>query len=710
MHSTPPPRSRISRALRQKLFARSGATCEHGCGRSIELETFHVAHLRAHASGGPEVEANLEAWCTQCNYDQGSRDASDSRLPPRQWQLEALDQIVARIAADGAATVSAAPGAGKTIFAGLVFEALYDAGIVDRLVVLTPRATLVEQWAASLHENRHIQLKGNSAIERRGQHGVVLTYAAMLNQDTVEALRVKASQSRTLLVLDEVHHVGESEDGNLPAWSRSVADFAGTVDKDLRVAGVLNLSGTLWRSKPSERISTVRYASLPDGGLVSLVDYEVSAESLILAGQLRALDLFRLGAQVRISDIERLEVVDSEIADLDERPARLTLEALAKSPDWRETFVQSVLERLEIAHRSLDRYHVKALIVAARQDQAHELQAEVNRQMRMRGLTPLADVATSSDPMAPAVLERFKKTKRVGVLCTVDMAGEGYDCPDIVVVGYVTNKLTTLYVRQVVARAMRVTQRERDLGQILPAAIVVPDVKMLVDKLAAYLAPYLHEVFQPDAISSPAFDQERMDGQQPLLPRYQVEEIRSGDETVTVPNIDGSRDNFSGEVVARFAKQLEKVQIPPALAARFLVAMKRTVGDLRDERPFEGLPADAAVLQSFITDGADDSPPAKLDAAPASKPAEAFASIETRAKLIQAALKRLEGWWSYNGDSPVGVFAAAANRVAGISGGGRPRADLSQLERALEHERTTIASFCARTGKAQPKGLGRSRQ
>jgi len=43
---------------------------------------------------------------------------------------------VKRIAADGAATVSAAPGAGKTVFAALVFEALYEADVVDRMVVL----------------------------------------------------------------------------------------------------------------------------------------------------------------------------------------------------------------------------------------------------------------------------------------------------------------------------------------------------------------------------------------------------------------------------------------------------------------------------------------------------------------------------------------------------------------------------------------------
>jgi superfamily II DNA or RNA helicase len=687
---------------------RSNGVCERaGCTRTIELDTFHVAHLRAHASGGPEIESNLAAWCTRCNYEQGSLDVADTRLPPREWQLEAHDQIVRRIIADGAATVSAAPGAGKTVFAGLVFEALYAADVVDRMVVLAPRRSLVDQWVGSLLENRHLQLKGNDALERKGQHGVVLTYQALLNPRTVGTLRLKAAQSRTLLVLDEVHHVGEPADGGLqPAWARSVADLAGTVDRDLKVS-VLNLSGTLWRSNAGERISTVRYSVLPDGKLESLVDYEVAAERLILAGQLRALDLYRLGAQVRISDMTQIEVVDSKIADLDEKPARVVIASLAGSGDWRKSFVQSVLERLEQAHRSLDGYHAKALIVAARQDDARALQAEVNQQMRERGLRPLADIATSDDDHAADVLESFKKKKQVGVLCTVDMAGEGYDCPDVVVVGYATNKLTTLYVRQVVARAMRVTDRERELGRILPAAIVVPDVPLLVDKLVGYLAPFLHEVFQADGTTPPINETERPDGQISLLPRYQVEGITAGEETVTVAHLDGQRYDFDGELVARVARALEDVQLPPSFAPRVLVAAKRTVGDLLDARPFEGLPADAAVLESFATDAQPSGPPATTTQPSAL--AEPFDSIEARAKLMQEQLKRWESWWFYNGTtvSPVAVFAAEANRVAGIAKGARPRADLAQLERALEYERSTIATLCQQTGAVPPRGLRR---
>jgi superfamily II DNA or RNA helicase len=693
------------------MFQRSGGRCEHGCGREISIETLHVAHLRSHANGGLEVEENLQAWCTRCNYEQGAADVTDSRQAPREWQLEALDPVVARIKSDGAATVSAAPGAGKTVFAGLVFEALHEAGFVDRMVVLTPRRTLVTQWARALAGSRQIQLKPEGPLERKGQHGTVMTYAALLTPDNLNLQRriAAAADSRTLLVLDEVHHVGEPADGSAqPAWSRSVADFAGTVDKDLRVAGVLNMSGTLWRSKATERISTVRYRTLAEGTLESMVDYEVPAERLILAGELRALDLFRLDARVKISDLTKLQTVDSNLADLDEPSTKVAIGALSASAAWRQAFVESVLHRLEVASRSLNGLHAKALIVAARQEDARQFAVEVNRQMQARGLRSLAEVAVSDDNDAVAVLDRFKKAPRSGVLCTVDMAGEGYDCPEIVVVGYASNKLTTLYVRQVVARAMRVTSNEREAHRILPAAIVVPDVGAVVDKIASYLAPFVREVFQTDA-EQPADGVERELGQQTLLPRYTVEGVMPGDANVTVPHMDGTRYDLDGAVVAQMEKQLAGMQVPEVYAARFLVAAKRTIGDILDNRPFDGLPSDAAALDAFIAGKNGDSSPFAAASPTASAPPTtepiAFSSIEDRAKLLQAAMKRLEGWWHFNGGSGIAVFAAEANAAAGIRKGGRGQADLPKLERALDYEKRAIRTLCAQRDIKPPRGV-----
>ena len=90
--------------------------------------------MRSAANGGVEDVSNLEAWCARCNLTQGKADAGDPRFPPREWQLDALETVIPALVRTRAATVSAAPGAGKTVFAGLVFEAMRDLGLVDRVV------------------------------------------------------------------------------------------------------------------------------------------------------------------------------------------------------------------------------------------------------------------------------------------------------------------------------------------------------------------------------------------------------------------------------------------------------------------------------------------------------------------------------------------------------------------------------------------------
>src|SRR5205807_7499374 len=109
-----PRRQQPSRALRQQLYQRSGGMCER-CRMPIEPDSFHVAHLRAHAHGGALVEENLGAWCPQCNLKWGATDVKETRLEPRRWQWSALPKIIEQIAGTRVATVAAAPCAGKTV-------------------------------------------------------------------------------------------------------------------------------------------------------------------------------------------------------------------------------------------------------------------------------------------------------------------------------------------------------------------------------------------------------------------------------------------------------------------------------------------------------------------------------------------------------------------------------------------------------------------
>ncbi|MDQ3630726.1 MAG: DEAD/DEAH box helicase family protein [Actinomycetota bacterium] len=682
--------------MRQALFLRARGRCER-CGLPIEVDAFHVAHLRAHSHGGVLVEENLGAWCPPCNLTFGADDVTDTRLQPRQWQWNALTKVVEQIAGTRVATVAAAPGAGKTVFAALVFEALRDSDRVDRMVVLAPRRTLVLQWHDSLFRTRHVELRPNGEVERSGQDGVVVTYQS-LSADTVGVHRRQAEIARTLFVLDEVHHVGEpAHSGGRPAWARYVSELIGDVRTDIHVTGVLNLSGTLWRSRTTERISTVRYQPDDDGKLVSDVDFEITAAELIREGQLRPVDLYRRGADVELVNLAQAERIVSKIADLNEAAVgRAAIRELPTDAAWRDSFVGTILDCLEKRHRDLGNGPAKALIVARSQPDARAFQETANRLMRERGLRPIAELAVSDEPDAHDTLQKFRRLDRPGVLCTVDMAGEGYDCPDIVVVGFATNKLTPLYVRQVVARAQRVTAYERDmLGRPIPAAVIIPDVPQLVDVMSSILEPMRHELRDPIEDNAEPGQPAELQGSLldlaiPML-KYTLDGVNGyaeGDVRVT--------GELQGDVAMNLVRLVEpearRVGLPESDAPRIIVAVRSALETRQESQPFDRLPGQDEELAVAL---------APTEPGERSATVEPL-SVEALANGLRSELGRLGKWWHVNGNTPVAVFNNEVNRAGAIGKGGRDNAEVDKLRRALRYARTQVASHCRANNLRRP--------
>jgi superfamily II DNA or RNA helicase len=685
------PFTRPPRWLRERFFARSKGQCER-CQQPITLETMHLAHLYARAHGGPLIEENLAAWCAPCNLKNGQRDVADHRVLAREWQVEALDVIVDKLL-HGAATLSAAPGAGKTLFAGLVFERLYELDVVDRMIVLVPRTTLVNQWVAALAKDRYLELKPNAAYERphSKQIGVVATYQSLLNREQRQNHREQIAQTRTLLVLDEVHHVGEpTGPGHMPAWAQHIKDLAGSVDPpDLHITAVLNLSGTLWRSGKAERISTVRYDTLPDGRLQSAVDFDVSVKRLIDHKELRPVDLFRLGARVEMNDYANLKVIDSHIADLDLDPGRVVIASLGNDATWRETFVGAVLDRLKTAHQSLQGHPVKALIVASSQQQARWMQDTVNTLMLARGLRPMARLAISDEPEAVKVLEEFRKAQTPGVLCTVDMAGEGYDCPDIAVIGFASNKLTPLYIRQVVARAQRVTAYERDdQHSPIPATVVIPDITELVDRMVAILKPMRHEFVpdDPDVRKNRKKREDADDGNTDnwkTSPAYTIESIEvDADFRVNVTGEDDGE--IAGVLVTEMEEALTSVHLRSSDAARTIIALRKVVHKRRVTQPFDPLNDEESEFESLTNP-----PPMRVKV-----PRDRLLTEEVQATQVCNQLQHAAGWWKQFTPLPIKDFVMAVNQAGNISIGQRRQASIAQLHQAWAYAERRIFTYC----------------
>lgn len=596
------------------------------------------------------------------------RVAGPRRVVARQWQAEALPICLAAIAESGVATVAAAPGSGKTFFAGMLFKALLRD--VDRMVVIVPRAGLVQQWARVSWEDSGIQLRPNHPLERLGQDGVVVTYQS-LSPATLVLHQARTRTDRTLVVLDEVHHVGESViEGERAAWAHFVAELVGGVERGLQVAAVLNLSGTLWRSKPSERISTVHYDPAENATLVSVVDYEVSAGSLIRQRQLRPVDLYRRGVSVTLVDTSTSARLVSNIADLSRSETRrVAMRGLGSDDLWRANFVAAVMERLEAV--AAPGFHPKALIVASSQEEARAFRATAAVLASERRSASAVMLAVSDDPEAAEVMEAFRLLRGPGILCTVDMAGEGYDCPEIVVVGYCSVKRTALYIRQVVARAQRVTPYERQTGRILHAAVVIPDLADLVELMSAVLDPMRHRPWvqrhegfsvggeplleSPEALAEPREPGYILEGLQP--------HVEDCDAVVA-----GTMGDEGGQ-----------------LGLIYVLEPRRPVNVACD------IPA--SNISANVT-----SPDGEAPQVP----------IEAEVAALRSELAYLAGWVQRQRDArlTVSAFQIAVNAAGGFGRGGRETASVEQLRRALDHARALVGAYCERASLMLPRAMG----
>jgi hypothetical protein len=320
-----------------------------------------------------------------------------------------------------------------------------------------------------------------------------------------------------------------------------------------------------------------------------------------------------------------------------------------------------------------------------------------DRLMRLRNLRPIAHLAVSDEPDAHDTLEKFRSLDRPGVLCTVDMAGEGYDCPDIAVVGFATNKLTPLYVRQVVARAQRVTKFEREtLGHPIPAAVIIPDVRELVDVMSSILEPMRHELRDPIE-DQPDGDQDP-DGQGSLLdllpsPKYLLDAVSGyaeGDVRVT-GELEG---DVAMDLVRLVEPEARRVGLPESEAPRMIVAVRSALETRQEIRPFDRLSRDDAELSVALS-----TPATKLDVGPK---IEAL-SIERLATGLRSELGKLGKWWHVHGDTPVQVFNSEVNRAGGIGKGGRENADVDKLRKALTYARAEVARHCRANNLRRPQ-------
>ena len=370
------PRRLFSATERTQIAARQHRACAV-CSQDLP-EIFHVHHVIPWADGGLTQPGNGIAVCPDCHLR-----APIAELPafePRAWQAEALPDVLAVLRAGEFATVSAAPGAGKTLFTAWAYRNLAKTSDVARIVIFVPNANLRTQWEQNVKRlNVFLDIRGTT--ERRNRDGVVLTYHALSDPVQVQQIIDDAAAMPTLFVLDEVHHLARSQGGEAGAWALAIARIVGDIRNPAHP--VLNLSGTLFRSNQNERISTIRYRV--DGDQVETeADYTVTAGRLIDERQLRHIKVLGFDAEMKVHAVDLArsahagaETIHAVDLDGDNKLRSGILAGMVRSPQYVQGILSETVRRLGDASVALEGAPVKGLVIADGIDHAEQVYARL---------------------------------------------------------------------------------------------------------------------------------------------------------------------------------------------------------------------------------------------------------------------------------------------------------------------------------------------
>ncbi len=365
----------------------------------------------------------------------------------RGWQEEAFLQYQETLGRGEQASLwEATPGAGKTTAALYVLKDLLKKKLVESALIVVPTSHLRLQWARSaarmgIHLDSSFGGKRTSLTSEF--HGAVVTYQQFGNR--IRLFRDLASRSG--VILDEVHHVGDGL-----TWGKSLR-------ASLEPAKfILCLSGTAFRSD-CNAIPFVRYGK--DG--MSIPDYTYSYSRAVEEKVCRPTAFFTYGGEVSWTENGRVGAATFSDALDAVNSARRLRAALDPDSGW----IQLLLKDADAMLNSVRIEHPRAggLLVCA--DQTHSRQVAKLLTL-ITGERPC--VVLSDDSGASKKIKEFSSgTSKWLVAC--NMVSEGVDIPRLRIGVYATTVRTKMYFRQFLGRVVR---READIPGHQVAYVYLP--------------------------------------------------------------------------------------------------------------------------------------------------------------------------------------------------------------------------------------------
>jgi superfamily II DNA or RNA helicase len=378
----------------------------------------------------------------------------------RPWQIEALNKALQWLLIerrDRHFLLNAAPGSGKTTGACAIAKELIDRDEIDRVVVIAPRAEVVNQWADEFRRvTGRFMIKVTGRNEDLQDLGTDLCATWSAVQGLLDAMQAVCRSARVLIICDEHHHAAVEA-----AWG------SGTDSAFAEAIFALVLTGTPIRTDGARSVwlayDDAGAIDHPEGGTFTLtygeavdlgycrpvtfhrhqgkftVDLE-GGNSVHVSGHAPAQltpDLKRIPGLQRVLDFYRLACTPQYQPD-----GRTPLPGgyQATMIDW------AGAKLTELRHRMPD---AGGLVIAPNIAMA-EFMAQLLE--LIEGERPI--LVHSHLPNAEAKIKAFRNTDKRWIV-SVAMISEGVDIKRLRVLVYLPNALTELAFRQAIGRVVR---------------------------------------------------------------------------------------------------------------------------------------------------------------------------------------------------------------------------------------------------------------
>ena len=350
------------------------------------------------------------------------------RAELREWQREAFSLYLDAVSSgEKQLLFEATPGAGKTTAALQIVRHQLIHKHASRALIVVPTSHLRSQWAHSaLREKIQLECSRTSGLAA-DFHGAVITYQQLGRGGRW----IRELASRSIVVLDEVHHAGEGM-----TWGEAILNTL----KDSRF--VLCLSGTAFRSDGNP----IPYVKYDEFG-ASKPDFVYSYTRAVQERVCRPTAFFTYGGEVSWSENSNVSTASfSDTLDWTNSSRRLRA-ALTPESQWIQPMLKDAHHMLSVTRE--DDRDAGGLVVCSDQNSAREMARIMHG---ISGVRPT--VVLSDDASASRKIRHFSESSEPW-LVACNMVSEGVDIPRLRVGVYATTIRTKMYFRQFLGRVVR---------------------------------------------------------------------------------------------------------------------------------------------------------------------------------------------------------------------------------------------------------------